>query len=539
MRRDRRFEGRDTSSRRGDFGLKLAHQQIKQPTGRIFEILDRPISDPSCLVGWVVASAVYLWITSFLGGPIEGDAAESAYSTWSIAHGNLACAYPPASSFGFPNIAHPYALVAPFYALFSGALAALFHIGNSVPFPSPDKMGPHCSHALSTMFKWSIHASAIGPTIRLSYFVWLILMVGTITFIRASGKGRRLWEPATLIVLAILPTVFMAVGASFHPQDLAAMGFVLASLAAFIRKKWLLAGVLIGLALTTQQFALLAFAPLLVVASSNDRWRFIIGTVVAVFIIDLPLVIASSGRAINTSLLGSSRLTLFGSAKVVSAGGTILFSLGIHGVAAFLLSRVLPVCLAIALAYWASRQLDRRIMEPAILSSLVAISLCFRLVFEVNLFGYYFMAVSIMMLLIDVIQGRIAGLTVGWIALTTLAFNPIPWGFASNWTTHGRTIFEALPFAFIGVALAALVVQLLRHRVHWTVFAWIVLVILTCVHLVWGEPLEVQFMPFWVWQLILVPSALVLVSRPMRVAWKQLDGPMPQYAPMSGNVEPE
>ena len=54
------------------------------------------------------------------------------------------------------------------------------------------------------------------------------------------------------------------------------------------------------------------------------------------------------------------------------------------------------------------------------LISLVATSLALRLVFEQNIFGYYFMALCVTLVLLDVISGRIRGELVAWLALITL-----------------------------------------------------------------------------------------------------------------------
>src|ERR1700690_1125650 len=90
--------------------------------------LDQPRSSWWCTASWVVATAVFIGVTTLLGGLTQLDALISTYSSWSIAHGNVACAYPPGSSVFFP-------LTAPLYPLVGGALAALFRVGHGIPFP--------------------------------------------------------------------------------------------------------------------------------------------------------------------------------------------------------------------------------------------------------------------------------------------------------------------------------------------------------------------------------------------------------------------
>jgi hypothetical protein len=81
------------------------------------------------------------------------------------------------------------------------------------------------------------------------------------------------------------------------------------------------------------------------------------------------------------------------------------------------------------LASWAARRLGSALLEPLPLASLIATSLSLRLVFEQNLFGYYFMALAVMLAVLDVLRGRISLYLVGWLALVALGFSPLPWGF--------------------------------------------------------------------------------------------------------------
>ena len=100
--------------------------------------LDKPQSGLVCLGGWALATAIFCGMVALLGGPTQGDSAESLYATWSIAHGNLACAYPPASpvTSSFVLFYRPLPGVPPLWPLISGGLAALTRIGHRAPFPS-------------------------------------------------------------------------------------------------------------------------------------------------------------------------------------------------------------------------------------------------------------------------------------------------------------------------------------------------------------------------------------------------------------------
>ena len=51
---------------------------------------------------------------------------------------------------------------------------------------------------------------------------------GAIAMLRTSGRGRCRWEPAALIVLAGISPVWTPLLDEYHPQDLVAVGLVLA-----------------------------------------------------------------------------------------------------------------------------------------------------------------------------------------------------------------------------------------------------------------------------------------------------------------------
>jgi hypothetical protein len=405
---------------------------------------DRPLSQRWCVVGWLSAAAVFFGLIQLLGGVSQNDAFESVFSTWAIAHGHLSCAYPPGSADGFP-------FLAPLYPLLSGGLAAVTRIGHSVPFPSQGDLGSHCSSAVAVMSRWSAQTNALSPTVHLGYLSWLVLMAGLIAFLRASGRGRCGWEPTTLILVACVPPVFMCIQRFFHPEDLLAMGLILGGLACVRRGWWVWAGVLLGLAVTSQPFALLVLAPLMVVAPVNRRVRFTGSAIGAAAIVVVPLIVMTAGRVIKA---------ITGPGYQAVTEKTVLADTHLHGPLLFVPSRIVPIILAAALAWWALRRLGPRVLEPVSLVSLIATSLSFRLIFEVNLYGYYFMAVALLLVVLDVLYGRIGVRLVAWLALVTLVFDPLPWG---------------------------------------------------------NDPLT-HALPLWLWQTLLVPIAVAMAARPLITA---------------------
>jgi hypothetical protein len=347
---------------------------------------------------------------------------------------------------------------------------------------------------------------------------WIVLMSSVIVLLRTSGRGRNGWEAATLLLLAITSPVYMCVATYFHPQDLITMGFILFAVSSAIRRRWMFAGVLLGLAFTGQQFALLAIAPMVVLVPANRRLSLFVGTVLSIAIIDGPFILLTSGRALKTALFGSSRLTVFGSYHFHASGGTVLFATHLHGTALFLVARVLPVLCALAIALWVARRLGPRVSDIETLLSLLATALCLRLVFEENFFGYYFMAVSVSLLCIEALRGRLNGRVLVWIGMVTLAFNPIPWWLYLRWEAKGLNLFLVLPVVFEVIVLSAFVIGARRRRYRWYLVASAIVVALTCFPPLWGRAWSPHVTPYWLWQLILVPTGLILASESLRFA---------------------
>ncbi len=470
--------------------------------------LDRPLSNTLCALGWLLATAVFIGIVRILGGPSEGDAAESLYSTWAIAHGHLSCAYPPASTYSFPGIAHPGPFIAPLWPLVSGAFDAITRIGHSVPFPSHAALGPHCSTASVAMYKWSFESSSALNSVRLGYLSWLFLMAGVVAMLRASGRGRCAWEPMTLVLIACVPAVWMPLIQFFHPQDIVAMGLALCGLACARRSWWVWAGIFIALAITAQQFALLVFVPLLVLAPPNRRLTFAKATIATGALVVGPFLLTAGRRSFGP--------VLFGSGNTAGFGGTLLGELHLHGTPLLFASRVLPLVLSALLASWVARRLGPAALEPVPLISLIALSLSLRLVFEQNFMGYYFMALAVSLVLLDVVSGRVRGQLVAWLAAMTLAFNPIPWGLTSNGSWWGLEAREDLPLVFMTVALLLIISDVVRRRIRWYLVSWFVLIVLAFSNVPpWATAPLRHAIPTVIWQTVLVATGAALALGPL------------------------
>jgi len=473
--------------------------------------LDKPQSGLVCLSGWIISTAIYIGTIALLGGPTQNDAVESLYGTWAVAHGRLACVYPPAgtvpASNFFPNY-QPHPGAPPLWPLISGGFAALTRIGHTALFPSQQMLGANCVNGYDEMYKWAQNSAAIFPTIGLGYWSWFILLAGVVALLRASGRGHTGWEAFGVVFVALVPIVWMPLLDEYHPQDLAALGLLLAGTACALRRQWVWAGVLVGLAITSQQFALLFLAPLIVVAPGKQRWRLLVSSAVAVALVSLPFVVATPGRAIHAVLIGTGNSMTF--------GGTILWESGLRGATLASFSRILPILVSVAIAWWAYRRLGSNVREPVALVSLLATSLSLRLVFEEGLFGYKFMALAVMLIILAIVRGRIRGWLVAWLALATLAFNPIPPAIAINGRSWGDHAASALPLLFIVIALVLIGYDAVHRRVRWYLIAWFV--IAAWAFLQWPlwslDSIRAPF-PHWFWQLILLPTGIAMAVSPL------------------------
>ena len=437
------------------------------------------------MLGWVVATALFTGIVAVLG--FTGyDTYESVFSTWAIAHGQMACAFPK----GFREIA-------PLYPLISGGIASVAHIGHTVPFPTRGVMGPRCDRAFLAIDTWSSQARALDDTVKISYLSWPVLMAGAISLLRVTGRGRRGWEPATLVVLACLPPVWTCIQTTFHPEDLLAMGFVLAALACALRGSWAGAGILIALAFLSHQFALLVAAPLLILAPPPRRLAFCLSAAVTVALVTVPLTAVSGSGAIHSIFLGTGN---YG-----GVGGAVIWDIGTRGTPLLVLSRVLPIALSVLLALWVVHRLGPGAMRPVVVLSVVAVSLGFRLACEQQMFEYYFMALSVVLVLLDVIRGHIRSSLVAWLVVVpTVYLNDV----------NLPAYFDNLvPIAALTFTTVFIVSRLLQGRPGGQLVPWMGVIVATLIS--WHATDFFGVPHSWFWQVAMVVPGLILAARPL------------------------
>ncbi len=454
------------------------------------------------MLGWCAGVIGFVGIIRLLGGPSHGDYAFLVYSIWAIAHGQFGCAFPSSG-----------ATSDPFYPLFSGGVAALVSIGHTVPFPPSSAFGPRCDKAISAMNRWSVEADAWHSTFEIGYLSILPLLAGVIAVLRTIGRGRRRWEPATLVTVALLPPVWMCVESTFHPEDLFAMGFALLAVACARRTRWGWGGFWIGLALVAQPFAILVVTPLVVLAPARQRLRFVGSAITCVAVIVLPLAVVGSEQ-VKGGLLHQLQTGILNGSTAVVVSGTAVWELDLSGTWLLLVSRVIPIALSFALACWVMRRLGERSLEPVVLLSLIAVCLGLRLVFEETLFGYYFMALVVALVLLDVALGRIRSATVAWIILVSFVFGVMSQPadvFHESWADIAQNVTAAV---IIVMALSLLARNLLRRKTS-AALVWAAVLGVTLV--AWdisANPFGCD-LPTWFWQTALVVPGLVLAARPL------------------------
>jgi hypothetical protein len=299
----------------------------------------------------------------------------------------------------------------------------------------------------------------------------------------------------------------------FHPQDLLAMGLVLGGIACAQRRRWAWAGALLGLAVATQQFALLVLVPLLVVATSKDRWRLTGAAAGAWLLVGLPFLF--------TNWTGAWDALVFGTGNWTTYGGTVLWEMGLRGHAMLFASRVLPILVALVFAWSVRRRFGDRVFEPVILLSVLTITLSLRLVFEQGLFGYKFLALAVMLVLLSVARGQSFAKLVVWIVLASLAWNPIPFGLGFNARSWGYDAGAALPALAVGAAVAVIAWDAAHHRVRWYLVA--ALLVTVCAFANWPPwaltPVRAPI-PLWLWQVLLLSSGIALAAEPLVTAMR-------------------
>jgi len=181
-----------------------------------------------------------------------------------------------------------------------------------------------------------------------------------------------------------------------------------------------------------------------------------------------------------------------------------------------------PLALSLVVAWFVAQRLGRMALQPPALIALVAVSLSLRLVFEENMFGYYYMALAVCLVLLDVLQGRIRASLIAWLAMVTIAYSEGGLGFIMWWRQWwGVDASHWFPAVVMMIALLLVVRRVVQHRIGWDLLMWAALVVGALI--LWpvlSNPLRHQPVT-WLWQAILVGIGIVLAGGPLRDLLRQ------------------
>ena len=371
--------------------------------------LDRKISFLTIALVFVAGFAYFWVITRLNGGPSAGDSGETLNTTWAVAHGRFACAYPPHNEWGLP-------FAAPLYPLLSGFVAWVLRIGSRVPFPSTAAMGLHCATANKAITVWAISTRSLEPTLWIGLLTWLALACGVLYWFWVWQGRWTLRALGALVAIALAPTTLFPVWSYFHPQDILAVGLAFVGLAAVSRGQWYVGGMWLGAGFLAQQFVLLAIAALFVLAGTMV-WRYVAGVATAVLGVGIPLLALTKGT--------SAVATFIGSGNGFINPSSILGELGISNHRWVVVLRVLTIIVTMVIAWWAGRRPSYR-GTPRQLVSVVGLAFITRLAFEANMYDYYVLAASVFVILVTFVVGR-------------------NWSFAAIWLVGSSILLTANP----------------------------------------------------------------------------------------------
>jgi hypothetical protein len=358
------------------------------------------------------AAACYVAIVAARQGPPpDGDTTPLTEVTSAVASGQL---HGAASNDGLPNPPGYPLLASPFVA----ALPSL--VGSPSWCLTPNRAaGLHqeSSYTADPTFAADVDECGAGtpePTWYraqglLGVLGWLVLAGGAWSLLRAAEADSTARTAALFVFLAVLPAASSAIVQLYHPQDIVSLGLALAAAAQTVRRRWIAAGALFGLAVLTKQFAILLVLPALAVApGTGPRLRLGVTTVVVAAAGLLPFLV-SAPRATLENFSG------FSAGGAVS-GATVLTLSGVSGTVASAVARDAPVLFALAVCLWALSRRGPWLSRPDALVALGLACVSGRLVFESVVLPYYLLAPSVLFFVLDLVARRSPSRSLAWCA---------------------------------------------------------------------------------------------------------------------------
>ncbi|HTZ10267.1 MAG TPA: glycosyltransferase 87 family protein [Acidimicrobiales bacterium] len=402
----------------------------------------------------VASCAVFLCIIFVRGGPNPGetDAHADTDPATAISHGHLrqaeeetAVPNPP----GYPLLTAPFVLLlrpvvgSPRWCDDKPIPAALRSIGaayfSKLLDPCASRTPAHPGYPI--WYRSQAVLAVVG---------WIVLLVGAVGLLGAAGAGGGVGELLLVVTLLALPATTDAVAQSFHPQDLMSVGFSAAACAQGMRRRWVWAGVLFGLALLCKQFALLAIIPAVALAPDwRGRLRLVAATGLVGAVGVLPFYLADP--AATTHALSATYVEGAGVVKTPSVIG--LLDMGEYR--KLVLARDLPLLLSAGIVAVVWRRAGARLRRaPVAVVGLVLACLATRLVFEVSMWNYYFLAVGAFLLILDMTYRRPPWWSLVWIVGTRYG---LQW--LAPRAPTGVTAAAFLAAALLGMAVGLVAVR--------------------------------------------------------------------------------
>jgi len=367
----------------------------------------------------IVGAACYVGIIVVRQGPPSGgDTVPLTSVTTALAAGQLQAA---ASNASLPNPPGYALLIAPLVAAFPSALGAPAWCTTATRAAA---LRPATVRLQNPSFAADVAEcgsdrllpdGAIGPPLPPWYrsqgvvglLAWVVLALGGLALLRATGADTLAAQAGLVAFLAFLPSASSAIVQLFHPQDILSLGLGLAALAQGVRGRWVLAGVLFGIAFLTKQFAVLLLLPALAAApDGRSRVRIALPAALVFAAGILPFLLAAP-RATLENLSGFS-------AGGAVAGSTALTLLGVTGTVASAVARDAPVAFAVVACLWAIRRFGPDLQRPQMLMALALACMGSRLVFESVIFPYYLLGTSVLFFLVDLVARRSPHRSLAW-----------------------------------------------------------------------------------------------------------------------------
>ena len=119
-----------------------------------------------------------------------------------------------------------------------------------------------------------------------------------------------------------------------------------------------------------------------------------------------------------------------------------------------------------------------------------------------------------MLVVLDVVRGRVGGQLLAWLALVTMAFEPILLNETNPWWRYHVAI--AIVYVPLVVVLSTIIWDAVHHRVRWYLVVWLAIAAGAFIRWpLWLPSYLPAPLPQWFWQVVLVGSGLILAAGPL------------------------